>query len=67
MSSSNPIRSLLSALFQAGSKTILREEETSWLGKVDSSPVQPEDVYLGPTPWLDPNTNEPWEPPSLSD
>jgi hypothetical protein len=58
MSSSNPIRELLSALFQAGSETVLREEGVP----------SPHDDYLDTTSWhLDPDTNEAWEPPSLTD
>ena len=66
VSTSNPLRGILSALFSAGADA-LKQHDTTSLGRVDESPVLPEDVFLGPTPWLDPNTNEPWDPPSLSD
>jgi len=58
MASSNPIRELLSALFQAGAETILREE--------DGQAVV--DDFLDPNLGLvDPDTNEAWDPPSLSE
>jgi hypothetical protein len=61
MSSSNPIRELLSALFKAGSETVLQEQE--------EPPVPSEMTYMGrPMPsWVDPNTFEHWDSPSRSD
>ena len=58
MSPKNPIRELLSALFNSGSEVFVQNDES----------ITPHDDYLDTTsPYLDPDTNEDWERPSLSE
>ena len=58
MSAKNSIREFLSELFRASE--LSRDQ-----GQDDHRPLEIDD-YSGITPWLDPDTNQEWEPPSTS-